>query len=157
MFESFSRNQMIIYIMNQQDEYEKHLREKISDPLERRRAFKKLSMFHSDKLQVTGNYKQNSFDVSQGNFFRPELQDLYTKSTKTGYVKVIIGTKLEECILVIINSGIVVVDPSTVREQKLAPNLLELTERLLPRLRDLDQGRRLLSCPKRYSKVHRMS
>lgn len=114
MFESFSRNQMIIYIMNQQDQYGLSLREKIPDPLERKKAFKKLTMFHSDKLQVSGNYKQNSFDVSQGNFFRPELQDLYTKSTKTGYVKFISGTKLEECILVVINSGIVVVDPSTV-------------------------------------------
>lgn len=76
--------------------------------------FKKLTMFHSDKLQVSGGYKQNSFDVSQGNFFRPELQDLYTKSSKTGYVKVFNGAKLEECILVIINSGIVVVDPANV-------------------------------------------
>lgn len=114
MFESFSRNHMIIFLMDKQEQFKKKLKTMAKASVNQPPDFKMMRLIHSDKFQVAGGYKQNSFDVNTFALFRPELQNMYMKSSKCGYGKVIVGTNLVETILVVLNSGVVLIDPTTV-------------------------------------------
>ena len=57
----------------------------------------------------------SQLNISTGNFFRPEIQELFMSGSKSGYVKMIKGGKIEDWIIVVLKVGIVLVDPITVR------------------------------------------
>lgn len=111
LLETFSRNQLVIYLMRKRGTSKKF----IDGPQRSQRAHS-IKIIKTDMIKLDGSHKgMKVLNVSKGNFFRPEIQDLFINSSKSGYVKIVGAKKLEDYIITIVQYGMILIDPITVR------------------------------------------
>ena len=76
-----------------------------------------IKLIRSDMIKLDGSHKgMKQLNVAKGNFFRPEIQELFINGSKSGYVKMIDlkAKKLVDWVISIVQYGMILVDPITV-------------------------------------------